>query len=200
MASRDPELSTLASPVSDSEDPPVRPEELPACTVYLYDKSTRTHVYVVGSIHTSESSAEEVRQVIEAVQPRAVMLELCPSRFASMFPRRRKQGLATDQILSAPINESVPLESRAVEQEGVDALEGKPGAQGGRGTAQSKEDKAQGTLVVNRALRGVYRLLGCIGMKPGRDFVAAVDVARLQGAQIVLGAFFRHVADSLSNF
>jgi hypothetical protein len=187
LASRDPELSTLASPVSDSEDPPVRPEELPACTVYLYDKSTRTHVYLVGSIHTSESSAEEVRQVIEAVQPRAVMLELCPSRFASMFPRRRKQGLATDQILSAPINVSVPLESRAVEQEGVDALEGKPGAQGGRGTAQSKEDKAQGTLVVNRALRGVYRLLGCIGMKPGRDFVAAVDVARLQGAQIVLG-------------
>ena len=39
LASRDPELSTLASPVSDSEDPPVRPEELPACTVYLYDNA-----------------------------------------------------------------------------------------------------------------------------------------------------------------
>lgn len=35
------------------QNPPVDADDLPACAVYLYDETTRTHVYLVGSVHVS---------------------------------------------------------------------------------------------------------------------------------------------------
>ena len=121
---------------------------------------------------TCSTSADEIRQVIEAVQPRAVMLELCPSRYAAMFPNRNESRVAASAVLSERVSVSFP-------QRGKDGK-----GEEGSGKVQ---DMAQGTQTVDWALRGVYRLMNHLGMKPGRDFVAAVDAANTVGAQLVLG-------------
>jgi pheromone shutdown protein TraB len=121
---------------------------------------------------TCSTSADEIRQVIEAVQPRAVMLELCPSRYAAMFPNRNESRVAASAVLSEQVSVSFPLRGK----------DGK--GEEGSGEVQ---DMAQGTQAVDWALRGVYRLMDRLGMKPGRDFVAAVDAANTVGAQLVLG-------------
>jgi pheromone shutdown protein TraB len=121
---------------------------------------------------TCSTSADEIREVIEAVQPSVVMLELCPSRYAAMFPNRNGSRLNAAAVLSEQVNVSLPLRG-----------------QDGRGEegAGEVQDMAQGTQTVDWALRGVYRLMDRLGMKPGRDFVAAVDAANTVGAQLVLG-------------
>ena len=42
-------------------------------------------MYLVGTAHVSLQSAEDVRRVIEAVQPQNVVVELCSSRTAIMY-------------------------------------------------------------------------------------------------------------------
>ena len=81
----------LLSACLQGERRPVNPRDLPPCALHLHDDATRTNIYLVGTIHTSERSASDVRRVIELTQPHAVMLELCPSRFASMFPLRKQR-------------------------------------------------------------------------------------------------------------
>lgn len=53
---------------------------------------TLLQIFLVGTAHVSKASAEEVRQLIRAVQPQAVMLELCAGRAA-----RLRSGAAGDQ-------------------------------------------------------------------------------------------------------
>ena len=198
QARSDGECRTLTPPSSSLADsrqdsvlpakPPIMPANTPPCTVYLYDTSTGTHIYLIGSIHTSDSSADEVRQVIEAVKPRVVMLELCPSRFASMFPRRKEvpsdyearpsdYGASAREFpnLSTPIDVTMPLQITTPTQENLPVSQMKMGG------------LAKETLIINQALSGVYKMLGRAGLKPGRDFEAAVDAARHVGARIVLG-------------
>ncbi|CAN0214817.1 unnamed protein product [Discosporangium mesarthrocarpum] len=43
-------------------------------------------VYVLGTSHVSESSAADVRRVMEVVRPQSVVVELCKSRSGLMFP------------------------------------------------------------------------------------------------------------------
>jgi len=45
------------------------------------------HVYLVGTAHVSEESAEEVKKTIELVQPHTVFVELCESRKALLLPK-----------------------------------------------------------------------------------------------------------------
>ena len=42
-------------------------------------------VYLVGTAHVSQQSAEDVARVIEAVRPQNVVVELCSSRTAVMY-------------------------------------------------------------------------------------------------------------------
>lgn len=44
-------------------------------------------IILIGTAHISKSSAEEVREVIDKVQPDSVCIELCQSRFESMVNR-----------------------------------------------------------------------------------------------------------------
>jgi hypothetical protein len=44
-------LAACSSSSNAHPAPPVKTAELPACTVYLFDAATETHVYLIGSIH-----------------------------------------------------------------------------------------------------------------------------------------------------
>eukprot|EP00741_Cyanophora_paradoxa_P019632 tig00021135_g18951.t1 len=52
----------------------------------LQDPELGRTFYVVGTSHVSPSSAYDVRRVMRSVQPDAVVVELCRSRVATMFP------------------------------------------------------------------------------------------------------------------
>lgn len=136
---------------------------------------------------TSECSADEIRAVIAAVQPQTVMLELCPSRYAAMFPKRKEDAASATAgpACSPPIDVSLPVRHVA----GADCVRAEDVAEDAQQSEVQlkREELAQSTQMVDTALRAVYTLLGSAGLTPGCDFVAAVDAARLVGAQLVLG-------------
>lgn len=41
-------------------------------------------IYVIGTAHISEKSSSEVREMIQLIQPDAVMLELCATRLKKL--------------------------------------------------------------------------------------------------------------------
>ncbi|MBD88894.1 MAG: conjugal transfer protein TraB [Deltaproteobacteria bacterium] len=71
--------------------------ELPANTTVLED-GERTF-YIVGTAHVSEASANEVREVIEAVQPDTVCLELCQTRYDALTDEDRWKKLDVFRVI-----------------------------------------------------------------------------------------------------
>ena len=57
---------------------------------YLRSATTGTEVYVVGTSHISARSAEQVREVIHAIKPDTVLVELCRTRLGIL---RRREGM-----------------------------------------------------------------------------------------------------------
>ena len=55
---------------------------IPGTMSYLRDLRTGNEVYLIGTAHVSKKSAEEVRDVIQAVRPDTVFVELCEKRAA----------------------------------------------------------------------------------------------------------------------
>jgi len=56
----------------------------PNTSVYLRNLSNGAEVFLIGTAHVSERSAEEVRDTIRAVRPDTVFLELCAYRAKAM--------------------------------------------------------------------------------------------------------------------
>jgi hypothetical protein len=52
----------------------------PHTTSVLRNIHNGAEIFLVGTAHVSRRSAEEVREVIDAVRPHAVLIELCPAR------------------------------------------------------------------------------------------------------------------------
>jgi len=117
------------------------------------------------------------------------MIELCPSRYAAMFPKRKEQASATaaGPFLSAPIDVLLPVQQHVGSTQDVRALDGAEDALVRREQLKREAELMRSTQTVDRVLRGVYSMLRRAGMTPGCDFVAAVDAARCVGARIVLG-------------
>ncbi len=55
--------------------------------------------YIVGTAHVSEASANEVREVIEAVQPDTVCLELCQTRYDALTDEDRWKKLDVFRVI-----------------------------------------------------------------------------------------------------
>jgi pheromone shutdown-related protein TraB len=55
--------------------------------------------YIVGTAHVSEASAKEVREVIEAVQPDTVCLELCQTRYDALTDEDRWKKLDVFRVI-----------------------------------------------------------------------------------------------------
>lgn len=54
--------------------------------------------YLVGTAHISRASCEDVRQVIRAIQPEVVMLELCPERRAVLVAEAMKVATLSEAL------------------------------------------------------------------------------------------------------
>jgi pheromone shutdown-related protein TraB len=76
---------------------PTDPGALPDC-VTVVERDGRTF-YLVGTAHVSRKSVEEVRQVIEQVQPDTVCVELCKTRFEALTDESRWEKLDVFQVI-----------------------------------------------------------------------------------------------------
>ena len=52
----------------------------PDSVLYIRDSVTSSEVYLIGTAHISDKSADDVADLIELVRPDFVFLELCPKR------------------------------------------------------------------------------------------------------------------------
>jgi pheromone shutdown protein TraB len=60
----------------------------PETVTYLRDPNSNREVYLIGTAHVSQQSADDVKELIDLVKPSCVMIELCPAR----ADRIRKEG------------------------------------------------------------------------------------------------------------
>lgn len=70
---------------------------------YLANDKSDREVYLVGTAHVSERSAEDVRRAIEYVQPDCVMLELCEKRAQRI--RADKDGSSSEELMRKLLRE-----------------------------------------------------------------------------------------------
>ncbi|KAK3258291.1 hypothetical protein CYMTET_32659 [Cymbomonas tetramitiformis] len=127
-------------------------------------------VFLVGTSHLSERSAQEVTQVIHAVQPQNVVIELCRSRTAAMYtPVEATSGSGTmtkgENPFSLTGDSFLGAVGGALSLGGLSALALR--------------------LLLAAAVRGAPSA----STTPliGREFQAARAAAEATGAQIVLG-------------
>ena len=61
---------------------------------HLRDKHANREVYLIGTAHVSQQSADEVRELIRLVRPDHVAVELCPQRAAKLRAGEREQDFS----------------------------------------------------------------------------------------------------------
>ena len=79
--------------LSPNESPPE--EDAPAFdseNVDVLTDGTRT-IYLIGTAHVSDESVREVNDVISAIQPDTVCIELCQTRFDALQDEERWRKL-----------------------------------------------------------------------------------------------------------
>ncbi len=57
------------------------------------------HIYILGTAHVSKKSVEEVRALIKEVRPHSVCVELCESRWESIFNQDRWKKMDIVQVI-----------------------------------------------------------------------------------------------------
>lgn len=128
-------------------------------------------IYVVGCVHGSKVSADDVRATLSAAPPGVVVLELCDARLRSLRRDMRRQA-----------GESVPVSpgENAYYANGqtnpVEAFRASAARFGGAGPA-----------LLAFALTGVYRLQRAAGIDPGAEFKTAIRIADAGGGGVVCG-------------
>jgi pheromone shutdown-related protein TraB len=73
------------------------PMQLPDSVTVL--ESDRARFYIVGTAHVSETSVREVKQVIEALRPDTVCLELCEPRYNALTNETAWKNLDIFQVI-----------------------------------------------------------------------------------------------------
>lgn len=107
-----------------------------------------THYYLVGTAHVSQTSVDEVRQVIDLVKPDVVAVELCKARHDALT----KDGAFRDLDVIKVVREGKTL-----------------------------------YLLAHLALSSYQRKIGAsLGVKPGAELLAAVQVANERGIPVEL--------------
>lgn len=173
------------------------------------------HLYLVGTAHVSAQSAEDVRAVVRAVQPDAVVVELCRSRQAVMYPPQQagqgsqeQPGKGTAQAspwtLSGSMSEGEEQQEASGSFRSVSCGDGGSTAAAAAPMARNLLSLSGGSLLSSfqrsMELGGSSALLlrlllgrmsaglsGRLGVTGGGEFVAARQEAEALGAQLVLG-------------
>ncbi|CAM9490292.1 unnamed protein product [Ascophyllum nodosum] len=172
---REDNASAAASP-SVPRRPSSKRSPKPLCddaVSYLRNPTKQSEVWIVGTAHISNSSAELVGSVIREIKPQVVMLELDIQRVGAFLDKVEEVG----------------------DDEGVDSDEEKPRV--------SSPDKKRKLLDPNisvsdrvtdffaaalgSAISNMYRTLDQKGLSSGQEFTVALREAGNCGAKILLG-------------
>lgn len=137
-------------------------------------------LYLVGTAHVSAQSAADVRAVVQAVRPDAVVVELCRSRQAVMYQSGqgdKQQAASGDEASRAAA--AAPAASNLLSLSGGSLLSS---------FTRSMELGGSSALLLRLLLgRMSAGLSGRLGVTGGGEFVAARQEAEAIGAQLVLG-------------
>jgi len=118
-------------------------------------------MYLIGTAHVSQLSADLVRDTIRREQPDTVMIELDKKRMRSSIGPKREEPQSVWQLASAEFGKSGP----------------------------SFGEKIKGfeTGLIGMVIGGLYQKLNQMGFSSGQEFVVAVQEAKALNATLVLG-------------
>lgn len=125
-------------------------------------------ITLIGTAHVSKRSAEEVREVIEEVQPDTVCIELCQSRYESIVNRDKWKNMDIVKIVKEKKSSLVfvsllmsSFQKRMAKQLGVE-----PGLEIVEGINAAKDNNAQLVLAdrdIQTTFMRIWRNVGFIG-------------------------------------
>jgi hypothetical protein len=165
-------------------------------------------LFLVGTAHVSAQSADDVRQVVTTVQPDAVVVELCRSRQAVMYPPQQSQqdqqqqqqpqgaeGAAAGPLWSTSGSTSDGEQAQGNVSSSSSSSSSKRsnplGLSGGSllPAFQRSLELGGSTALLLRLMLGRLssRLSDRLGVQGGAEFIAAREEAEALGAQLVLG-------------
>ena len=173
---------------------------------HLLDKSSGKDIYLIGTAHISNASALLVKDVISAVKPTQVMIELDESRIQRMGPSKKSTSNTNLQ------NDNNNMNDQQIQNQKIDT-EGSSSSSDGSYRVPTSEEKKQaksefykdsvkemtkmptfrdrlvgvGAAVLGSAIRALYSTLDKSGFSSGQEFVVAVEEARKLNADILLG-------------
>jgi pheromone shutdown protein TraB len=107
--------SNIYNNVHEHEYSPDSPSNypLPSNGTMSHIISDKAEYYIIGTVHVSESSAAQVADVIQTVNPTMLMIELCDTRYESVartiqaIDNNLSKGISEQQTLEGLINYSV---------------------------------------------------------------------------------------------
>lgn len=124
------------------------------------------NIYVVGTAHISQASADQARRVIEEIRPDAVAVELCASRFETIRDSERWRKTDIVQILKdgKPLLFLVQLILAAFQKKLGDKLKVKPGAEMVAAIEKAEEHKIPIILADREVKTTLKRAFAAVGV------------------------------------
>lgn len=170
-------------------------------TVSVWERNGRV-IYLLGTAHISEISAELAGQLVRDTHPNAVFVELDLKRVGGTSTMAKQMETSGKQLSISTAGEEDSKPSRVMlspvrtKESVLDATStavassevstaaepSKPKNSGGGGLLNNL-----GAAAVGRGIRGMYSKLGSEGFNPGEEFIVAIKEGQRQGAAIVLG-------------
>jgi pheromone shutdown protein TraB len=133
-------------------------------------------VYLCGSAHISKSSIVDARQLVQAVRPDVVLLELCSSRRAILTLRDDDEEKQENETETETEKEEETSEANSSSKKMLDSV-----------LKEFREGKGLSGVFM-ALLSWMYSKLGAqVEVTPGAEFRAAFRQALLLNARIVLG-------------
>jgi len=145
--------------------------KIPPNVAVYKDEKTGNDVYILGCLHGAPSSSQDVEELVGAVQPSAVVVELCNARYKTL----REDMLAEEKPEQASDNKE---ENRPQPNPLVSWVQG---------VAKTYQKKGPASAILAAAISFVYLLQSLSRFDPGVEFKTAVTAAESSKAEIVLG-------------
>ena len=133
--------------------------------------SSDNEVYLQGTAHISESSANEVQQLVDVIKPHRIFIELDQSRAARLRASANESHDNAEDYIERMIREALRNYGR-----GGMPLPTLPGMPGGGGDRPD---------MLKAAFQLFYNVLKQYGYVPGIEMLAAMDEADRTGADIL---------------
>ena len=174
--------------------------------------AARTELYIIGTAHVSEVSAELVRDVIRTVKPDTIMLELDASRVRRAMPAASDAGDASAAGAAGTTGSAGTTGTTGTADAAAPAAEGSAqraavakAAKAAKKPQKEIDDELLGdalaidskplserllTLaagVVGKAISNLYKGLDKRGFSSGEEFKVALDEAKALNAEVILG-------------